>query len=276
LTGLRGSGPRGRITGIDIEKAIRTRPAAPPSVARAEAFEEIVGDSNRSRPHTLVPLGGRQAEIAVAPFVPQFHLSAHIRTDAVTGLCNEINRSAPKGADGTPPFTLTLTDFLVKALAFALQAVPRANAVWSADGILLLKHSDIALADQCGDGLSSPVLASAETKSISVLSNEARKLKALAAETGLRSRQGGSATFLNLAADGIAELFAPLIPPESVALAVGASERHAVETATGELAFVGRAPVALTCDARVLDRGLGVVLLAAFKRLIENPLAMIA
>ena len=92
LTRVAGSGPRGRITGRDIEAAIKARPASSPSLARAETFEELIGDVHRSRPHTVVPVDDKRRTAAVRlaatrATVPQLHLSARVDIDRLTSLC---------------------------------------------------------------------------------------------------------------------------------------------------------------------------------------------
>ena len=283
LTRIAGSGPRGRITGRDIATAINARPASSPSLARAETFEEIIGDVHRGRPHKVVPVDENRRTMAVRlaaarSTVPQLHLSARVDIDRVTSLRDEINRSAPKTAGGAAAYELSINDFLVKALALALQAVPRANATWSGEGVLEFEHSDIAVAAHSPNGQVTPVITGAERKSVSAISNEVRTLFARLGEGASQSQelQGGSTTFVGLDGDGVTEVLAPVNPPQATTLAMGAVERCPVETVAGGLAFAGRVTVTLSCDQRIVDRSLGGELLAAFKRLVENPLAMIA
>jgi pyruvate dehydrogenase E2 component (dihydrolipoamide acetyltransferase) len=283
LSRVAGSGPRGRITGRDVETAVKTRPPVSPSLARAKALDEIIGDVHRSRPHKVVPVDGTRramaARLAAArATVPQVRLSVRVDIDRVTSLRDEINRSAPKRADGPPAYELSINDFLVKALALALQAVPRANAIWSGEGVLEFEHSDIAIATPSPNGELAPVIVGAERKSVSAISNEVKTLTARLGEGVLQPQQhqGGTTTFVGFDEGGVTEVLVPVNPPQATTLAIGAVERYPVETATGGLAFAGRVTVTLSCDQRIVDRSLGAELLVAFRRFAESPLSMIA
>jgi pyruvate dehydrogenase E2 component (dihydrolipoamide acetyltransferase) len=165
---------------------------------------------------------------------------------------------------------------MIKALAFALQDVPTANAIWSSDGILQFEHSDIAVAVAVSSGLFTPVISAAETKSIATISTEMKSLAQRARDRALRPEeyQGGSTTISNLGMHGVEEFLAIINPPQATILAFGAVARHAIESPEG-IAFVDRIKVTLSCDHRVVDGVIGAELLARFKSLIENPLRML-
>jgi len=273
LARVSGSGPAGRITGRDVEKAASLRPAASPSLARAEAFEEMIGEIHRGRPHQIVPAGpGMRAR------VPQFHLATAVAIDRLARIRDEINAGAPKTAGGSPAWELSGDDFMIKALALALQQVPRANAMWSPESILQFDHSDVAVAVSPASGQRATVVLAAETKSLSTISNEIRAIAAGGSESGARSDdpQGGTTTLYSLGAYGVRDFWPAIVPPQATMLAIGAAERHAVETADEGVAFVGRLTATLACDNRVLDPVLGAELLDAFRDLVENPLRMVA
>jgi pyruvate dehydrogenase E2 component (dihydrolipoamide acetyltransferase) len=282
LAAVAGSGPRGRITGKDVEEAIRARPLPPPSLARAETFDEMIGEVHRGRPHSVVTVDGMRRTIAARlteskTSVPHFYLAAHVAIDRLATIREEINAGAPQNADGAPAYKLSVNDFMIKALALALQEVPKANAIWSSNGILEFEHSDIAVAVAFPGGLLTPVIHAAETKSISAISSEMKELARRARERRLEPHeyQGGTTTLSNLGMHGVAEFSAIINPPQATILALGAAERHAVETAGGGVAFAGRITATLSCDHRVVDGVLGAELLASFARLVENPLRMI-
>src|SRR5208283_5613635 len=157
-------------------------------------------------------------------------------------------------------------DFIIRALALALQRVPAANAVWAGDRILRFRHSDIGVAVAFDSGLIVPVIRSAETKTLGAISSEMKELAARAREKKLKPEeyQGGASAVSNLGMYGIREFTAIINPPHATILAVGASERRPVETESGGVKFVTEMSVTLTCDHRVVDGALGAELLAEF------------
>jgi pyruvate dehydrogenase E2 component (dihydrolipoamide acetyltransferase) len=210
--------------------------------------------------------------------IPHFYLSGDIVVDRLSRIREEINAAASTRADGTPAYRLTLTDLMVKALALALQQVPRANAIWSGEGILAFEHSDVAVAVSVPDGLFTPVIVSAEMKALSAISSEVKDLAARARNKALQPHeyQGGVTTISNLGMHGVRDFAAIVNPPQSSILAIGASRRDAVEAENGGVAFVGRITVTLSCDHRVVDGVVGAELLASFTDILQNPLQMLA
>ncbi|MGH6675044.1 MAG: 2-oxo acid dehydrogenase subunit E2, partial [Xanthobacteraceae bacterium] len=188
----------------------------------------------------------------------------------------EINAAAPKGADGKPSYKLSVNDFVIKALALALQKVPDANVSWTDGGMLKHKHSDIGVAVAMPNGLITPIIRDAETKSLSTISNEMRDLAVRARERKLKSHeyQGGTTAVSNLGMYGIKDFTAVINPPHATILAVGTSEQRAV-VCNGKIVAAEIMSVTLGCDHRAVDGALGAVLISAFKTLIENPVMML-
>ncbi len=282
LAAVTGTGPHGRITGKDVETAIGAKPAASPSLARAESFDEMIGDIHRARPHAVAPVSTMRRTIAARlveskSSIPHFYLTAHVGIDRLMALREEINAGAPKGADGNPAYKLSVNDFMIKALALALKAVPKANAMWSRDGILAFEHADVAVAVSVPNGLITPVIHAAEGKTLAAISKEMKALAARARDGALRPEEykGGTTTISNLGMHGVVEFSAIINPPQATILAVGAAERVAVERPDGGVAFASRITATLSCDHRVVDGVLGADLLAAFKANIESPLGML-
>jgi pyruvate dehydrogenase E2 component (dihydrolipoamide acetyltransferase) len=209
--------------------------------------------------------------------IPHFYLTADVTLDALLKLREEANAGAPKSKDGIETYKLSLNDFVIKALALALQRVPAANAVWAGDRILRFTHSDIGVAVALDGGLITPVLRQAEAKSLSAISNEMKDLAARARAKKLRpdEYQGGSAAISNLGMYGVREFAAIINPPHATILAIGAARRVAVEAADGAVKFVSQMSVTLSCDHRVVDGALGAKLLAEFRMLIESPVRML-
>ena len=279
LSRLRGSGPHGRIVAQDIDKA--PRPGRAQAVAEGPSATEIMALYARDG-YEEVPLDGMRRTIAArltqaVQTIPHFYLTADITIDRLIAMREEANSAAPKDKDGNAAFKLSLNDFIIRALALALQRVPAANAVWAGDRILRFKHSDIGVAVALESGLITPIIRNAEAKSVSVISAEMRHLASRARDKKLKPAdyQGGAAAISNLGMYGVREFAAIINPPQATILAVGAARRQAVERADRSAAFASMMSVTLSCDHRVVDGALGAELLAAFKNLIEVPVSML-
>jgi pyruvate dehydrogenase E2 component (dihydrolipoamide acetyltransferase) len=278
LSRLRGSGPHGRIVARDVQDAPRPSrgPAAyeGPSAAELKALYAPDG-------YEEVPLDGMRKTIAArltqAATVPHFFLMADVIIDRLLALREEANGAAPKDKDGNPAFKISLNDFVVRALALALQRVPAANAIWAGDRMLRFKHSDIGVAVALEGGLITPVIRNAEVKSLSAISVEVKDLSARARNKKLQPSdyQGGSSAISNLGMHNVREFTAIINPPHATILAVGTSRRQAVERDDGGVAFASMISITLSCDHRVLDGALGAELLAAIKTLIEQPVSLL-
>jgi pyruvate dehydrogenase E2 component (dihydrolipoamide acetyltransferase) len=281
LSRLSGSGPHGRIVARDIETA--PRPARTPFVARAEGpSADEVKALFAPDAYEEVPLDGMRRTIAARltqaiQTIPHFYLTADVEIDRLIKLREEANLGAPKDKGGIPVFKLSLNDFVIRALALALQRVPAANAAWAGNRILRFKHADIGVAVALDGGLITPVVRSAETKSVSAISAEMKDLSARARDKKLKPSdyQGGSAAISNLGMFGVREFSAIINPPHATILAVGAARRQAVEKPDGGVAFASFLAVTLSCDHRVLDGAVGAELLAAFKDFVEMPVTML-
>jgi pyruvate dehydrogenase E2 component (dihydrolipoamide acetyltransferase) len=280
LTRLRGSGPHGRIVASDVADAPRSTRTAPTALAEGPSADDIkalyAADSYQE-----VPLDGMRRTIAVrltqAATVPQFYLMSDIAIDRLMALREEANKAAPKDKEGNPSFKLSVNDFVIRALALALQRVPAANAVWAGDRILRFTHSDIGVAVALDGGLITPVIRGAEMKSLTATSAEMKDLAARARDKKLKPAdyQGGASAISNLGMYGVREFTAIINPPQATILAVGATRRQAIENPDGGLAFVSMLSATLSCDHRVIDGALGAELLAAFKALVETPVSML-
>ena len=278
LAHLRGSGPHGRIVARDVEQA--PQPSRAPAAAgpSAEQIKALYAPGS----YEEIPLDGMRRTIAArltqaVQTIPHFYLTSDIAIDRLIALREEANAAAPKDEAGNPAFKLSLNDFVIRALALALQRVPAANAVWAGDRILRFKHSDISVAVALDGGLITPVMRNAETKSLTVISAEMKDLTARARDRKLKPAdyQGGSSAISNLGMHGVREFTAIINPPHATILAIGAARRQAAEKADGGVAFVSMLSVTLGCDHRVVDGALGAELLAAVKALLESPVSML-
>jgi pyruvate dehydrogenase E2 component (dihydrolipoamide acetyltransferase) len=281
LSKLRGTGPHGRIVARDVESAPQPAAAAFGSLAAGPGADQIKA-LYAAGSYEEMPLDGMRKTIAARlqqakQTVPHFYLTADIGIDRLIALREEANAAAPKDRDGKPAFKLSLNDFIIRALALALQRVPAANAAWAGDRILRFNRSDIGVAVALDGGLVAPVIRNAESKSLSAISAEMKELVARARDKKLAPAdyQGGSSAISNLGMYGVREFAAIINPPQTTILAVGAARRQAIERPDGGVGFASMLTATLSCDHRVVDGALGAELLAAVVTLIETPVTML-
>jgi pyruvate dehydrogenase E2 component (dihydrolipoamide acetyltransferase) len=292
LAGIKGSGPHGRIVKADVEGA-EARPAAPAAAEAPKAAAETAGAKPpmpagmgadqvakmyEGRAYEEVKLDGMRRTVAARlteakQTIPHFYLRRDIRLDALLKFRGELNgQLAGRGVK------LSVNDFIIKACALALQAVPAANAVWAGDRMLRLKPSDVAVAVAVEGGLFTPVLKDAEMKSLSALSAEMKDLATRARDRKLAPHEyvGGTFAISNLGMYGIDNFDAVINPPHGAILAVGAGVKKPVVGADGELTVATVMSVTLSVDHRVIDGALGAELLQAIVDNLENPMVMLA
>ncbi len=283
LSQIKGSGPHGRIVKADVEKATPGAASQAPSQAAAAPAPSgpsasAVEAMYQGRDYQEVKLDGMRKTIAARlteakQTVPHFYLRRDIRLDALLKFRSQLNTQLEgRGVK------LSVNDFIIKACALALQAVPDANAVWAGDKVLRLKPSDVAVAVAIEGGLFTPVLKDAEMKSLSALSSEMKDLAARARDRKLAPEeyQGGSFAISNLGMFGIDNFDAVINPPHGAILAVGAGKRQPVVGDDGELSVATVMSVTLSVDHRVIDGALGAELLQQIVESLENPMVMLA
>ena len=291
LSRVTGSGPHGRVIARDIDDAKSGKGAMKPAAAGAQAAavapvaasmsdKQILGLYEEGS-YELVPHDGMRRTIAQrltasTQTVPHFYLTMDCDIGKLLTAREEINSAAPKDKDGKPAYKLSVNDFVIKALALALQRIPEANVSWSEAGMLKHKHSDIGVAVALPGGLITPIIRQAELKSLSVIANEGKDLIARARGKKLKPHeyQGGTSSVSNLGMYGIKDFTAVINPPQSTILAVGAGEERAI-VKNGQIVPAHIMSVTLSCDHRSVDGALGAELIGAFKKLIENPVMMI-
>jgi pyruvate dehydrogenase E2 component (dihydrolipoamide acetyltransferase) len=283
LARVRGSGPHGRIIARDIDaaRAIAAAAAPAPAPVTGPSAEEIKS-IYRGVAFVELPLDGMRSAIArrmvaAKQSIPHFYLTADIAIGRLLELREAANASAQKAADGSPAFKLSVTDLLIKAWAAALVRVPSANSIFAMDRFLRFAHCDVGVAVAIEGGLIVPVIRRADVKTLSEISKEMKDFTARARARRLEPSeyQGGISAITNLGMYGVREFSAIINPPHSTILAVGAARRQAVENADGNIAFASMMSVTLSCDHRVIDGALGAQLLAAFKGIVEQPVAML-
>ena len=289
LRASQGSGPHGRVIARDVEAAKSGKGLAPARAAAAPARRAVAPAMSDSQvlalyeqgSYELIPHDGMRRTIAQrltasTQTIPHFYLTIDCDIGKLLAAREEINAAAPKDKDGKPAYKLSVNDFVIKALALALQRIPDANVSWTEGGMLKHKHSDVGVAVAMPGGLITPIVRQAETKSLSVISNEMKDLAARARGRKLKPNeyQGGTTSVSNLGMYGIKDFTAVINPPQSTILAVGAGEERAV-VRDGKIEAAHIMSVTLSCDHRAVDGALGAELLGAFKALIENPVMMV-
>jgi pyruvate dehydrogenase E2 component (dihydrolipoamide acetyltransferase) len=308
LVAISGSGPRGRVVSADVEAAIAQPSTSPLRGGRAEgASEGISSSAVGSDPPPLTPPRKGEGDEAVLKLfeegsyelvphdtmrktiarrlveakstIPHFYLTLDCELDALLALRKQLNDAAPvrKTEKGeVPAYKLSVNDMIIKAMALALVEVPDANASWTETAMVKHKHADVGVAVSIPGGLITPIVCRAEEKSLSVISNEMKDLAARARSRKLKPEeyQGGTTAVSNLGMFGIKDFAAVINPPHATILAVGAGEERAV-VKNGEVKIATVMSVTLSTDHRAVDGALGAELVGAFKRLIENPMAML-
>jgi len=203
--------------------------------------------------------------------VPHFPLTIDCEIDGLMAVRAKVNAMLePQGVK------VSVNDFVIKAVALALKAVPEANASYSPEGIAMHHHADIAMAVAIDGGLITPIIRAAETKSLSQIATESKDLAKRARDRKLKPEefQGGTSAVSNMGMMGVKNFSAVINPPHATILAVGAGEKRPV-VKNGELAIAEVMTVTLSTDHRCVDGALGAELIGAFKRYIENPMGML-
>ncbi|MEM9223904.1 MAG: pyruvate dehydrogenase complex dihydrolipoamide acetyltransferase [Pseudomonadota bacterium] len=300
-----GSGPHGRIVKRDIEVAkvagtaklgATAGPVSPPGAAPAAAAapspaagpapsggmsDDQIRALYADGSYEELPHDGMRKTIArrlteSKQTIPHFYLTVDVELDALLKLRAELNGAAPTDGDGKPAYKLSVNDFVIKAMALALKEVPMANATFTSTSRLVHQDVDVGVAVAIPDGLITPVVRKADSKTLSVISNEMKDLARRARDKKLQPSeyQGGSTAVSNLGMFGIREFAAVINPPHGSILAVGEGSQRAV-VKNGALAVGTVMTVTLSVDHRVVDGALGAQVLKAFKGLVEAPMRLL-
>ena len=267
---------------VEVEAALRAAGSAPAkaagSIAVAAPTQRLAvpafGSDAQARDHEDIPHTSMRRAIArrlseSKQQAPHFYLTIDCQIDALLVLRAQINAARPG-------VKVSINDLVVRAVAVALKRVPAANASWTDNAIRCWKEIDLSIAVATPSGLITPVLRRADTKSLGELSAEIRDLTGRAREGRLKPAEfeGGGFSISNLGMFGVREFAAILNPPQACILAVGAGEPRPV-VRDGALAIATVMTCTLSVDHRVVDGAVGAEFLAAFKGLVEQPLAML-
>jgi pyruvate dehydrogenase E2 component (dihydrolipoyllysine-residue acetyltransferase) len=282
-----GTGPHGRVVARDVEqaktgkglKAPAAAPSAAPSIAPTMSDKQILAlfepGSYDNVPHDGMRRTIAQRLTASIQNVPHFYLTIDCDIGKLLAAREEINAAAPKDKEKKPLYKISVNDFVIKAMAVALQKIPNCNVSWTESGMVKHHHSDVGVAVAMPGGLITPIIRKAETKTLSTISNEMKDFATRARSRKLKPEeyQGGTTAVSNLGMYGINHFTAVINPPHATILAVGTSEERPV-VRNGKIEIAQMMSVTLSCDHRAIDGALGAELIGAFKQLIENPVMM--
>ncbi len=289
LAGLTGSGPGGRIiqrdvlaasSGSSAPAAASPEPAA--SAPKASPVAAPVPAAPAKKPglpqkETRVALSGMRKTIAERLLqskttIPHFYLHIEVDAEPMAKLRAQINAAGEK--DG---IKISVNDFILKAVTKALTTVPKVNASFAGDSVVEFSSVGLAVAVAVEDGLITPVVRNAESKSLTEISLEVKDLAARARAKKLKpdEYQGGTFTVSNLGSYGIDRFDAIINPPQAAILSVGGIVKKPVVNKAGEVVAGQRIDLGLSCDHRVVDGALGAQYLAELRRLLESPLLLL-
>jgi pyruvate dehydrogenase E2 component (dihydrolipoamide acetyltransferase) len=265
---LKGRGPRGRILRADVEHAMNSKVPnmALPSTPQSSQVK-----------HSQIRKVIAQRLVESKQNIPHFYLSVDCEIDSLKGMLKELNANAPASLNSITgnkeaTYKLTINDFLVKAVAKAMEQVPQVNSSWSDTAMLHHEDIDISIAVSTDAGLITPIVCKANTKGLVSISSEIRQLAATARKGQLQAHQyqGGGFTISNLGMYGIDNFSAIINPPQACILAVGAGKQKPV-VKDGELAVATLMNLTLSADHRVVDGAVGAQFLSVLKRFVESP-----
>jgi pyruvate dehydrogenase E2 component (dihydrolipoamide acetyltransferase) len=281
LSTLQGSGPGGRIVRADIDaavgKALAAAPSGAPAAPALATHAVLPGPIEQAIPHEAIKLSNVRKTIArrlteSKQQIPHIYLTVDINLDALLKLRTELNAGLE-----SRNVKLSVNDLLIKALAQSLIEVPECNVSFAGDQLFKYQRADISVAVSIPAGLITPIIVGAESKSVSAISTEMKELAGLARDGKLQPQQyqGGTASLSNMGMYGIKNFEAVINPPQGMIMAIGAGEKRPyVINDSLQIATVMSATGSF--DHRAIDGADGAKLMQAFKRLIENPLAMLA
>jgi pyruvate dehydrogenase E2 component (dihydrolipoamide acetyltransferase) len=290
LSGVTGSGPNGRVVKADLANAQpgQAKPAATPApVPAAQPQPAAQAEAPRAAPAVAAPPEGVPVEtIKLSNMrktiarrlteskqqVPHIYLTVDVNLDALLALRTQLNKGLE--ARGVK---LSVNDLLVKAHAVALMEVPVCNVQYAGDQLHQFKRADISVAVSIPGGLITPVVTGADTKSLSAIATEIKDLAARARDGKLQPHEysGGTASLSNMGMYGIKQFEAVINPPQAMILAIGAGEARPY-VVDGQLTVATIMSATGSFDHRAIDGSDGAAFMAAFKRLVENPLGMLA
>jgi pyruvate dehydrogenase E2 component (dihydrolipoamide acetyltransferase) len=268
LSNVVGTGPKGRVTKIDVDSAVS---GGGGRIARNPTeFVQIPNNNMRKVIARRLQESKQQ--------VPHFYLTIEVEIDALLEARQQLNEHATKQSqDGKPPYKLSVNDMVIRATALALRDMPSCNVSWYDDAIIQYNNVDISVAVATDGGLITPIIRNADQKSLPQISAEMKDLAARARDNKLKPEefQGGGFSVSNLGMFGVKTFQAIINPPQACILAVGAGE-EVVRVREGSVIAVNVMSLTLSVDHRAVDGALGAQYLQALKKYIEQPVLMFA
>ena len=285
LGSISGSGPHGRIvktdildinvSNVDTNQEILANPVLKTNVQQDPGSS--ITNLYAEREYKEIPLNSMRKTVAARlteakQNIPHFYLRKEIKIDELLQVRSRINAHLAEKNN-----KLSINDFIIKSCALALQSVPTANAIWAEDKILQLKPSDIAVAVSVEDGLFTPVIRNAETKSLADISKEMKELakKARSKKLMPNEYQGGSFSISNLGMFGVDNFDAVINPPHGAILAVGRGLKKPIVNEDDTISVANLMSLTLSVDHRVIDGALGAKLLQNITKYLEDPVLML-
>lgn len=263
LQSIAGSGPSGRVVKSDVELAL-SRPAAVASSA------PLVPAAGARR----INLSGMRQTIAKRlsqskQTVPHFQLTIEVRGEKLLAAAARIKELHPDAK-------VTVTHFLIKAMAMVSMRHEAVRSQWGGDHVQVIDAAHISVAVAIAEGLVTPVIRDAHTKGVIKIAEELRDLAGKARERKLTAEDmsGGTQTISNLGMFGIHDFTAIINIPEASILAVGGMEDRAVVD-NGQVVPGKVMKITMSLDHRVIDGAVGAAYLADLKKALEEPLLML-
>ncbi|PYS36632.1 MAG: pyruvate dehydrogenase complex dihydrolipoamide acetyltransferase [Acidobacteria bacterium] len=274
LKSLQGSGPGGRIVKRDVEEAVSGKVERIPTAPRLRAVparplekgEVYPPSAYRDEPASEMRRTIAKRLVTSLGPVPHFFLTTEIDMERAADLRGAINELYPDAK-------ISINDVIIKVAAAALIQHPQVNASFQDKNIRYYEHADIGVAVATENGLITPVVRSADLKSMPEIGAEVRELAERARARKLKPEEYMGATFSisNLGMFGIDEFTAVINPPEGAILAIGAAAPKPV-VHDGQIVIRQTMRVTMSCDHRVVDGAIGAKFLQTFKQIMENPL----
>ncbi|WP_375609607.1 MULTISPECIES: pyruvate dehydrogenase complex dihydrolipoamide acetyltransferase [unclassified Bartonella] len=290
LSLISGSGPHGRIIKRDVEKVmsgdisktsylLQTGEPVAAGASEKQILKLFKEDEYVFTPHNNMRKTIATRLVESKQKVPHFYVTVDCELDALLTLRTQLNAAAPMvkmQEEAKPTYKISVNDMVIKAVALSLKAVPDANVSWLEGGMLHHKHCDVGVAVSIPNGLITPIIRHAEEKPLSLISKEMKDFAKRAREGKLKMEeyQGGTTAVSNMGMYGVKSFSAILNPPHATIFAIGAGEQRAV-VKNGALAIATVMSVTISADHRAVDGVLAAELARTFKKMIENPLAML-
>jgi pyruvate dehydrogenase E2 component (dihydrolipoyllysine-residue acetyltransferase) len=272
LSGVKGTGPEGRVTETDVRAAAKSVAAVAdrgPAKDELKALPSIkAGESARIQLSGMRKIIAQRLVESLGP-VPHFYLSINVDAGPLMEARDEL-KSAGEEADTAK---ITVNDFVLKAAVMAAVKVPRVNASFDGDTIVQYADVDLGIAVAIEDGLLTPVIRAAQKKSLREINELARDLAHRARNKRMKPEefQGGTFTVSNLGGMGIDSFSAVINPPQGFILAVGKITKFPVIDDSDKIVVGHRMSLTMSCDHRVIDGALGAEYLKELRHLLENP-----